>query len=75
MGISHNYGYILGIPIRRIVVFWGLYWGPAIFGNHIGFHLMLGEGATPGQLVQQSFVRNHAGREGNRALIQFCEIF
>ena len=30
-------GTILGVPIIRIIVFWGLYWGPLILGNyHIG---------------------------------------
>ena len=24
----------LGIPIIRILVFWGLYWGPPILGNY-----------------------------------------
>ena len=28
---------ILGVPIIRIIVFWGLYWGSLILGNyHIG---------------------------------------
>ena len=26
-------GTILGVPIIRIIVFWGLYWGPFILGN------------------------------------------
>ena len=30
-------GTILGVPIIRIIVFWGLYWGALILGNyHIG---------------------------------------
>ena len=30
-------GTILGVPIIRIIVFWGLYWGPPILGNyHMG---------------------------------------
>ena len=24
----------LGVPILRIIVFWGLYWGPLILGNY-----------------------------------------
>ena len=24
----------LGVPIRRIIVYWGLYWGPLILGNY-----------------------------------------
>ena len=28
-------GYGLGIPIIRIVVFLGLYWGPPILGNYL----------------------------------------
>ena len=27
-------GTILGVLIRRIIVFWGLYWGPPILGNY-----------------------------------------
>ena len=27
-------GTILGVPITRIIVFWGLYWGPPILGNY-----------------------------------------
>ena len=25
---------ILGVPIIRIIVLWGLYWGPPILGNY-----------------------------------------
>ena len=34
MGVSQNYGYLFGVPIIRIIVFWGLYWGPPILGNY-----------------------------------------
>ena len=27
-------GPFLGVPIIRIIVFWGLYWGPLILGNY-----------------------------------------
>ena len=27
-------GTLLGVPIRRTIVFWGLYWGPLILGNY-----------------------------------------
>ena len=27
-------GTILGVPIRRTIVFWGLYWGSLILGNY-----------------------------------------
>ena len=39
MRVSLNYGFpFWGVPIIRIVVFWGLYWGPLILGNyHIYF--------------------------------------
>ena len=33
MGVSEVRGTILGIPITRIIVFGGLYWGPHIYGN------------------------------------------
>ena len=28
-------GTILGVPIIRTIVFWGLYWGPLILGNSL----------------------------------------
>ena len=28
-------GTILGVPIIRTIVFWGLYWGPHILGNSL----------------------------------------
>ena len=31
-------GTFLGVPIIRIIVYWGLYWGPPIWGTyHIGY--------------------------------------
>ena len=31
-------GTILGVPIIRTIVFWGLYWGPLILGDyHLDF--------------------------------------
>ena len=27
-------GTFLGVPIIRILVYWGLYWGPLILGNY-----------------------------------------
>ena len=27
-------GTILGVPIIRTIIFWGLYWGPIILGNY-----------------------------------------
>ena len=35
MGVSQNYGYPLGVPIVRTIVFWGLYWGPLVLGNYL----------------------------------------
>ena len=32
-GVSHNLGYLYGVPISRIIVFWGLHWGSLILGN------------------------------------------
>ena len=34
MGVSQNLGTILGAPIIRTIIFWGLYWGPLILGNY-----------------------------------------
>ena len=33
-GFPKNGGTFLGIPIIRIIAFWGLYWGPLILGNY-----------------------------------------
>ena len=48
-------GTLLGVPITRIVVFFGgLYWGPLILGNyHIGacrVHLKGSQGLSMGSL-------------------------
>ena len=32
-------GNLMAVPIRRIIVYWGLYWGPLILGN---YHRVLG---------------------------------
>ena len=38
MGVSLSSGYLFGVPQIRIVVHWGLYWAPPVFGNyHIDF--------------------------------------
>ena len=36
-GFPNIMGIILGVPIIRIIVFWGLYWGPLIVEN---YHLL-----------------------------------
>ena len=33
-GFPKIMGTILGVPIIRIIVFWGLYWGSLILGNY-----------------------------------------
>ena len=33
LGVSQNYGYPSGVPIIRIIVFWGLYWVPQNTGE------------------------------------------
>ena len=36
-GVPKISGTLLGVPIIRIMLFWGLYWGPPIQGNfHVG---------------------------------------
>ena len=66
LSILKTRGTILGVPIIRTIVFWGLYWGPFILGiYHIGFYkdFKLGapginwqsdgkEGSTKGSLRQ-----------------------
>ena len=32
--ISQNEGYLFGVPIIGIIVFWVLYWVPLILGNY-----------------------------------------
>ena len=33
-GFPRIMGTFLGVPIIRIIVYWGLYWGPHILGNY-----------------------------------------
>ena len=33
-GFPKIMGTFLGVPIIRIIVYWGLYWGPLILGNY-----------------------------------------
>ena len=33
MGVPKIKGTVLGVPIIRIIVFWGLYWGSPCFGK------------------------------------------
>ena len=35
MGFPKFRGTFWGVPIIRIIVLWGLYWGPLIFGNYL----------------------------------------
>ena len=38
LGLSQIWGYLSGVPIIRIIVFWGLYWGSLMLGNyHLGY--------------------------------------
>ena len=41
MGVSQIRGTLLGDPIIRIIVYWGLYRGPPILGN---YHIRSGQG-------------------------------
>ena len=37
MGVPKIRGTFLGVPVTRMIVYEGLYWGPPILGNyHIG---------------------------------------
>ena len=33
IGVSSDWSTSLGLPIGRTIVFWGLYWGPRIWGD------------------------------------------
>ena len=38
-GFPKILGTLLGVPVIRTIVFWGLYWGPLILGNyHLGLY-------------------------------------
>ena len=59
-------GTFLGVPIIRIIVFWGLYWGPLILGNyHLFFRCLLG--CFEGPLTEWSFLQWFA-----RAIRDIC---
>ena len=32
--VSQYLGYLLGVPIIKMIIFWVLYWGPPILGNY-----------------------------------------
>ena len=55
-GFPEIRGTILGIPIIRIIVYLGLYWGPPILGN---YHVMVAEVHTSknGANVVSAFVK------------------
>ena len=44
-------GIFLEVPIIRIIVFWGLYWGPLILGN---YHIISGTSASACHLIQET---------------------
>ena len=51
-------GTFLGVPIIRIIVFWGLCWGPLVLGN---YHMKAAKGC--GQRVQKhDAARHRAGK-------------
>ena len=58
-------GTFLGVPIIRIIVFWGLYWGPLILGNyHLGFHtkaILSALLASDKNLQPSTFLSPHKG--------------
>ena len=37
--VSHNSGYLFGVPIIRTIVFWGLYWVPLFWEITIRFQI------------------------------------
>ena len=49
-------GTLLGVPIIRTIVFWGLYWGPLILGN---YHIVLSN--NQGYLFRALYNRNILG--------------
>ena len=39
MRLSQNYGNHYGVPVIRIILFWGLYWGHTYFGISGKYHM------------------------------------
>ena len=44
-------GTVLGVPILRIIVYWGVYWGPLILGNY-----QMGSSQNSGPLLVMDYV-------------------
>ena len=54
MGSSKMGGTLFGVSIRRIIVFWGLHWGPLILGNyHMACQKKNGADGGDGPIVEQ----------------------
>ena len=53
-GFRKSGGTFLGVPIMRIRVFWGLYWGPPILGS---FHIASRPSLLPLQKTTQTCVQ------------------
>ena len=64
-------GTILGVPIIRTIVFWGLYWGPPILENyHISrFHISEIKDDTPNGTTDPSILHSEFHNCGG--LLQF----
>ena len=59
MGVSQIKGTILGVPTIRIIVFRGLHWGPASYGNyHISFEVYSKLGTHFTIIIQQIWDHN-----------------
>ena len=72
-GFPQIRGTSLGVPIIRIIVFWGLYWGPPILGN---YHMVVSRGRRPRLTTVTYFTILSLGarREGSpRASISFVQ--
>ena len=50
MWISQSQGTILGVPIRRTLVYWGLSWGPLFWATTTFAHVL--ERGASGEQVQ-----------------------
>ena len=58
MGVPKIRGTLVGVPIIRTIVFWGLCWGPPILGNyHIGMQKVHGCGRSSEELQQARYCR------------------
>ena len=58
-------GTILGVPVLRIIVFWGLYWGPPILGNYHILQVLLSKYLKDYSPSPKYLIVGYMGDQGN----------